>query len=395
MKIRNKLIGITAILIVILFIGMSAQPAVTPNTTQQTVSASTISVKEQKAYDNLFISNPVNTSDQFSNAFMSWMINKEHANPYNGGNISRFHMNSNLDMKVLLPQFLSSNPSAVIVLQKITAQEQKKFNQENIAMHSKFLNMIKSGKLNSTSKYTVREYGSNYTFLRSRTLNGLPNGAPTANGEWIMVTVNYYGTTIWIPLPWPLDGYSQSFNYGENDVINFLYVGPSAQNYYNQQSNAFGDFSWNSVIVGGLFFAINMISKNPGYLGSGFAAFITGLGPELGGIAAGLAAGFIALGAIELYFTQQFQKIYDSTYANPINGNQKEMWMYYSIVYIYCGIGSSFTWNGYTNTGSVAVLPYVPLFSNNPPFIVVSGALSGLTHSIAGKIGWNNWGSYS
>jgi hypothetical protein len=87
--------------------------------------------------------------------------------------------------------------------------------------------------------------------------------------------------------------------------------------------------------------------------------------------------------------------MYDSTYANPLYGEPKFLWMFYSDVYIYAGIGSSFTWNGYTNSGTVSMLPYIPVASNNPAFIVVAGALSGTAHDISGKIGWNSWGTES
>ncbi len=91
----------------------------------------------------------------------------------------------------------------------------------------------------------------------------------------------------------------------------------------------------------------------------------------------------------------QLHSMYDSTYVNPLYGEPEFLWMFYGVLYIYIGIGSSFTWSGYTNTGSVAILPYVNDVSENPAFAVVAAALSGTSHDISGKIGWNSWGTES
>lgn len=40
-------------------------------------------------------------------------------------------------------------------------------------------------------------------------------------------------------------------------------------------------------------------------------------------------------------------------------------------------------WCGYTNTGTVSILPHIP----------VASALSSETHDLSGKIGWNSWGT--
>ncbi|MHB8361099.1 MAG: hypothetical protein ACYDAO_01275 [Thermoplasmataceae archaeon] len=288
MKIRNKLIGIIAILIVILFIGMSAQPAVTPNTTQQTVSASSISVKEQKAYDNHFISNPVNTSDQFSNAFISWMINKEHANPYNGGNISKFHMNSNLDMKVLLPQFLSSNPSAVILLQKITAQENAKFVMQNNPsnQHMKLSTTLakKIVKYGSPIKYintsTVTSKGTFYdhSVLYKATFNGTQFevwkvNVTTPRGSiidpWVWVNINYYV----YHAPWYLGGWS--LTYGESDNFNVKFTGSAAQSFFNNWENIGSDMGYGLGAAGlfALFIPIPLLTQ-----AIGAALILVGIG---------------------------------------------------------------------------------------------------------------------
>ncbi len=93
----------------IFIVGIAMQPAASQSN-QKTIK---VSVNQQIVYNEYFIQQPVNASDQFSNAFMSWYINKENANPYRGGHISNFYMNSNSNMKRLLSQFLSSNLSAI------------------------------------------------------------------------------------------------------------------------------------------------------------------------------------------------------------------------------------------------------------------------------------------
>lgn len=85
-------------------------------------------------------------------------------------------------------------------------------------------------------------------------------------------------------------------------------------------------------------------------------------------------------------------------YANPIKGNPKFMREYYDINFFYPWItvvgtfASSFSQNGYTNTGTASIFPYVPVIGNNPAFVVVSSALSGETHNIASRLGWKTWG---
>lgn len=88
-------------------------------------------------------------------------------------------------------------------------------------------------------------------------------------------------------------------------------------------------------------------------------------------------------------------------HSNPLNGEPKFLWIFYSINFIYPWItvvgtfASTFTWNGYTNTGTVSILPYIPVASNNPAWVIVASALSGETHDLSGKIGWNSWGTVS
>jgi len=79
MELRKALLSITAIVIVVLFMAM--QPA----TTHSNQRTATVSVKQQIEYDRYFIQKPVNASDQFSNMFVTWIGNYEHANPLGDG----------------------------------------------------------------------------------------------------------------------------------------------------------------------------------------------------------------------------------------------------------------------------------------------------------------------
>ena len=108
-----------------------------------------------------------------------------------------------------------------------------------------------------------------------------------------------------------------------------------------------------------------------------------------------------SIAKIQSYMGNQLHTMYDSTYANPLKGEPKFLRIFYSINFIYPWItvvgtfASTFTWNGYTNTGTVSILPYIPVVSNNPAWVIVASALSGETHDLSGKIGWNSWGTVS
>ncbi len=98
MELEKALLSITAIVIVVLFMGMAMQPATT-HSNQRTVS---VSAKQEIEYDRYFIQRPVNASDQFSNMFVTWIGNYEHANPYAGGKVSASHMPSQAQIKELV-----------------------------------------------------------------------------------------------------------------------------------------------------------------------------------------------------------------------------------------------------------------------------------------------------
>ncbi len=204
-----------------------------------------------------------------------------------------------------------------------------------------------------------------------------PGGFPTSTGEYVMVSMTYYSIHCWFV----------NYNYGEQDTINILYVGSDAQTWYNTEQSAIGDITDMALVSAAILATATWLAG---------IYHIASLTSKVGiDIAFILAMTGIAVSAIQGYISSQLSSMYDSTYANPLNGEPKFLWTYYSIADIYAGMGSSFTWNGYTNTGTVSMLPYIPIASNNPAFAFVAVALSTETHQIAGKIGWNSWGTES
>ena len=381
MELEKALLSITAIVIVVLFIGMAIQPATT-HSNQRTVS---VSAKQEIEYDRYFIQKPVNASNQFSNMFITWIGNYEHANPYAGGKVSAFHMPSQAQVKELFPLFLKQNPNAVKLLNQITAQETAKFQRENHEAGLRFIHSLGNGsKLPKLYEYNT----NNSRYIVVNIAHPMyPGGFPTSTGEYVMVSVNYYSIPWYYPGPWwaPWEGHWGSLNYGEQDTINILYVGSDAQTWYNQEYNTIQNFN-----------SLNDV-------GSNFISALTAIGAYyvIEAVTAAIASEIFAIltitggviSFIQSYMGSQLHSMYDSTYANPLNGEPKFLWMYYTAVYMYDAFGSYFTWNGYTNSGTVSMLPYIPDISDNPAFSVVAAALAGEAHGIAGKIGWNSWGT--
>lgn len=261
------------------------------------------------------------------------------------------------------------------LLNQITASEDAKFQMENHEAGLRFMQYIRGvSKLPQVYEFSA----NNSRYVAIRIAHPLyPQGFPTYMGEYVKLSMNYYS------LPWWLS----SLHYGEYDIINILFVGSSAQSWYNNEYNTIHNFETYSGVLG--LFIAGLPSIRAYY---GIASVTSAIAGEIFGI---IAATGIGISMIQGYMGNQLHELYDSTYANPINGEPKFLWMFYSITYIYVGVGSSFAWNGYTNTGTVSILPYNPVVSNNPAFIVVAGALSGEAHGIAGKIGWNSWGTVS
>ncbi|EQB69107.1 MAG: hypothetical protein AMDU5_GPLC00004G0077 [Thermoplasmatales archaeon Gpl] len=390
MNIRKKLLGVAAVFIVIMFLGISMQSSVASHTNHK----HTINMSDQVSKGKYLIQNPSNTSDNLSNLFNSWLMNDEHADTLSEGRAINSHMLGTSQVEELFPKFIKDNPVAISMINKITNREKIRFRMENQEAGLKFINYIKEHpKMPVNTVLTLSSNNSRYFVTKASTAS-YPSGFPTWSGEFTMVSVNYFGISWWYPGPWyaPWAGHWGTLNYGEHDTINILYVGSDAQYWYNHMYNTINTIQTYDA-VGGFFTA--SISALGGYYGIGAIA------GEVGSAIAGIiAVAAISIYAIQSYMANQLHTMYDSTYANPIKGNPKFMWEYYDINFIYPWItvvgtfASSFSWNGYTNTGTVSIFPYIPVIGNNPAFVVVSSALSGETHNIASRLGWNTWGEY-
>ncbi len=349
MELRKALLSITAIVIVVLFMGMAMQPATT-HSNQRTV---TVSVEQQIEYNRYFIQKPVNASDQFSNAFVSWYLNREHANPYKGGHISDFHMNSNETMKTLTSQFLLSDPSAMSLLKEITAQEKAKFATQNNLIHKEFISMLHNGKLKGKDQYVMQAGNSNYLFTRSDSSSTTPpTNVLNTPGQWEMVCISFFSVSMWHPGPWwaPWNGYWYSLNYGEQDVINTIYSGMPAQTYYSSVSQAV-DITGilETMLTGALF----------------------GLAGGIVGVVAGALAGLLV--AVTYYgMSSAYKQIYESTFADN-NWGDKYMWLFMVNDYYYPGVtivgtlDSSLGLFGYLSGGNTqTIFPQIALGSGVP-----------------------------
>ncbi len=411
MKITNKIMGIIAVFIVIMFLGTSMQTSIangyqnnaTPDMGLGQVHGNTVpNMKLSQDYRSYFIANPVNLTDQFSNALILWLMNKEKANPYNGGNIRDFHMYSKLKMKNLLSQFLRDDPSAVILLRKITAQEKQKFAMQNYLIHKEFIAMLNSGKLNSTQKYTIKNNNSIYVFFKPNSLNPTPPSyVLSTNAKWDMITIAYFTASYWTPGPWwaPWAGHWVPYNYGEQDTINTIYSGTDAQNYYNSlTAPSDGALTLEGILTVGL---TGML------IGIETGAIVGGpIGAFIGGV-----VGFIVGAGLDLTYgnlAQEYSNIYQSTFADQ-NWGDKYMWLYLTNDYYYPWEPLSwysvagFSVSGYlSGSGVQGILPWIPTGNTfigdlgNPntafnPDSTIAGYISSGANNFVNSYGQNNF----
>ncbi len=359
-KITNKIMGVIAVFIVIMFLGTSMQTSIakgyqnnaTPDMGLGQVHGNTVpNMKMSQDYRSYFIANPVNLTDQFSNALILWLMNKEKANPYNGGNIRDFHMYGKLKMKNLLSQFLRDDPSAVILLQKITAQEKLKFAMQNYLVHKEFIAMLNSGKLNSTQKYSIKNNNSIYVFFKPNSLNPTPPSyVLSTNAKWDMITIAYFTASYWHPGPWwaPWAGYWVPYNYGEQDTINTIYSGNAAQNYYNSVTG----FPGGTLTLSGMITSV-----------------LTGLliGLSIGTYIGAIIGAVVGIGfwIVTGLLSSEYSNIYQSTFSDQ-NWGHKYMWMFLISDYYYPWeplsyySNSGFSVSGYLSNGNVqGILPQI------------------------------------
>ncbi len=326
-----------------------------------------------------------NLSSMAEDQYLSWLqLHKGHEYGLNQSSKGSTHY--------LFSEFLQQYNGARILLKELTQKEKAVFNQDNRNAAMTLSAQIRKRHGNGS----VYELSSNNaTFISSAISSAnLPGSFPQSPGEYVMVSMNYYGISWWYPGPWyaPWQGHWGTLDYGEHDIINLLFVGSDAQYWYNHMFNTIGTIQTYDAV--GAFLTGGITAAGTYY---GIAALTSSL---VGAIAGILVLTAFSIYAIQTYMGNQLHAMYDSTYANPQKGNPKLLWEFYDINFYYPWItvvgtyASSFTWNGYTNSGTVSILPYIPVASNNPAFVIVASALSGETHNLANRIGWDSWGQY-
>jgi len=381
----SKFLGLASVLIVAMFILTGMGSITSQDTVSHRVNEHMNPSINQQLFKPHFTNNDTNLNAIIANDYFYWLTAKEGTNPYNGISRSTHQMIPKYREDQMFPLFLRINPNDVSLLNELTAMEKKEFQTSNMKAGQKFIHYLQEHP--KTNLLTEKTKDSVYVALKDP--KGMyPNGFPTWNGEFTMVSVNYLKVTA----PWYLGGWT--ITYGETDTINILFVGSSAQSWYNQKYNTIGTISGWSSIASYILAPITFVG-----IWYGIAALTSTIFGEISLI---MESAGLAISYIQNYMGNQLHAMYDSTYANPLNGEPKFLWIFYDATYIYpwvtAGVGvmgSSFSWNGYTNTGTVSIMPYIPVLSNNPAWVATAYALTSEAHSLANKIGWNSWGTVS
>lgn len=288
--------------------------------------------------------------------------------------------------------FLGENPYYKSIFEKITLKEEKAFQKKNQIEMKIFLSKLENNSLRepkfqrttlieSNRSLTVYNLNANnetaYAFKISS--NDLPKAICTDYGEWLMVSVNYFKYSLIFT----------TITYGEHDILNAVYLGNSAQKYFNQAISGTSNYDiLASVILGVL------------SVGFAFAPITGGTSILVSVIVASVLVGVGVAESIEsAYVSSKLLELYESTYANE-NTGKKYMWLYDSINYYYplqsFGFGSldsSIGEYGYLSNGNtVTIFPNVPMVAGGgAEGVYYISEISGSIHSIANTVGWNNW----
>ncbi len=325
-----------------------------------------------------------NLSDRLSFGFYQW-LNK------NGLTIQKvLDHPSNILLQDFLT-FLGENPYYKSIFEKITLKEEKAFQKKNQIEMKIFLSKLENNSLRepkfqrttlieSNRSLTVYNLNANnetaYAFKISS--NDLPKAICTDYGEWLMVSVNYFKYSLIFT----------TITYGEHDILNAVYLGNSAQKYFNQAISGTSNYDiLASVILGVL------------SVGFAFAPITGGTSILVSVIVASVLVGVGVAESIEsAYVSSKLLELYESTYANE-NTGKKYMWLYDSINYYYplqsFGFGSldsSIGEYGYLSNGNtVTIFPNVPMVAGGgAEGVYYISEISGSIHSIANTVGWNN-----
>ncbi len=354
--------------------------------------------KEQESVSNYAVLSYVksisahNMSDMLSFGFYQW-LNR------NGYTIENF---INYPSSIILSDlvtFLNENSAYNAIFNRITAEEETSFIRENHREMKMFISTLnnkslKNSSFQSSAMFIGNEQVKGYNL---KTHNGaatafqiasdsLPGAICTDYGEWLMVSVNYFKYSLIFT----------TITDGQHDTLNAVYLGNSAQNFFNHANSASNDeVILEDVIIFVLGVGVSLLPFTIGL--SGVAAVI---------IDSVLAAIGVALSIESISVSSRLLNLYESTYANEKEG-KKYLWLFDSVNYFYplqsFGVGSldsSIGEYGYLSNGNtVTIFSNVPVIaSDGVEGIIYISDISGYINNIANIVGWNTWayqGCYS
>lgn len=321
-------------------------------------------------------------SDSMAVQFDNW-----YKDIYSGQNPESMAHFSASQRDIIFSKFIHSDRVAQKLLANKSNKSMVKFNMIDHQQAEKAFGSITHGKtiigynkignLNYKNK-NVAVYSSSSSMLLNIKPE-LPRGVTSDSGVWVMVSVNYfvYHAPLW------LGGWSVT--YGENDVLNELWAGSTAQNNYNNFEN--------SINLGGLIGGA-AVSSITGYIVAG--AIGGSWGGPIGTIVGALVA--IIAGVVIIHIDNAMTALYESTYSNEPAGN-KYIWTYMSNDYYYPWItvvgslASSIGFYGYLSNGNVETIwPNIAWGAlGGVDGVVISGYFSSYIHYIANDYGTGVW----
>ncbi len=185
---RERLLVAASVFIFLMFLGVSIQGSIVSHTNHN----NTISMSDQISKGNYMNHNPSNMSDNLSNLFNSWLMNTEHSDNINERNDINSKMPETSQVEQLFQKFLDENPAAINMINKITNREKMRFRMQNREAGLKFINYIKERpKMPVNTVLTLSSNNSRYFVTKASTAS-YPSGFPTWQGEFTMVSVNYF-----------------------------------------------------------------------------------------------------------------------------------------------------------------------------------------------------------
>ena len=336
-KIRNKLIGLAALLLVVIFMASSTVPAVNVNSHDKVMVSDDMASNYNSIYSTHMIRNPRNASELLSNAFLAYYIHSQEYGKSSEQLSNDIHSISLSEMKTLFSIFLKSSSYARSLLALHTEHLKEKFALLDKATTPRLSNELNNEKNGNT--HPCKLNNKNKKLVNIRTTNNapsIPGWVLSSPGQYEYVVINYFTYTIW----W------DAFTYGEQDVIYNLYSGSAAQNYYNSISS---QLSTEEMAAGAVVIMIaGIITPAATIAGVAISSDIT---KTITILAAGIGT---ALGYG--YLSNAYYTIYESDYANH-NSGDKYMFLYetsdyYYPWYVYGAQASSFGVKGILSDGN-------------------------------------------